>query len=112
VVLKNAKAHAFYENSEIQYNDHASINFVPLQLMTDVERANFENTLPENRFWPEVGSRSMIRLLEGQDVVDGWVIVQSGVYRYAVILDNQHVEVRSVLFSYLATQVIWNSSEE
>jgi hypothetical protein len=47
--------------------------------------------------WPEVGSRMMSRMLTGQDMADGWIVVQEGVYRYAVG-QNGGMLVRSVLF--------------
>ena len=49
----------------------------------------------------------MTRVLTGQDMRDGWVIVQDGVYRFRV----QHyggILVKSVLFEYLATEVRWS----
>ncbi len=48
----------------------------------------------------------MTRMLTSQNLSDGWVIVQDGIYRYAVIqLDG--LLVRSVILEYLATEVHW-----
>jgi hypothetical protein len=56
--------------------------------------------------WPEVGSRMMTRVMTGQDLSDGWVIVQQGVYRYAIVQEGV-MFVKMVLFEYLAAQVFW-----
>jgi hypothetical protein len=49
----------------------------------------------------------MTRVVRGQDLSRGWVIVQDGVYRYA--LEQQGIMlVKSVLFEYLATEVHWD----
>ena len=55
---------------------------------------------------PEVGSRMMTRVMTGQDLADGWVVAQDGVYRYAVAQAGTLL-VRTVLFEYLATEVYW-----
>ena len=57
--------------------------------------------------WPEVGSRMMTRLLTGKDLAGGWVVVQNGVYRYAV-MDAGPMLVRMILGEYLAAEVRWN----
>jgi hypothetical protein len=56
--------------------------------------------------WPEVGSRMLTRVVTGQDLRNGWVMVQAGVYRY-VVLQDDGLLVRSVLHEYLATEVHW-----
>jgi hypothetical protein len=56
--------------------------------------------------WPEVGSRMMTRFATGEDLVDGWVEVQTGLYRYGVFQADGLV-VRSVIANYLATEVRW-----
>ena len=47
--------------------------------------------------------------MTGLDLSDGWVIVQHGVYRYAV-LQQERPTVRSVsvIEDYLATEVLWD----
>ena len=77
----------------------------PIETMTATERSEFEN-VQTDRLYPEVGSRMMTRIMTGQDLYNGWVIVQDGIYRYGVA---QHglMLVRSVLFEYLATEVYW-----
>ena len=106
VVLKNARGHAFFEYGEPMLNEPSRIWFAPLETLTVQDREAFENV----RFgdgWPEVGSRMMTRVMTGQDLVDGWVMVQANVYRYAVAQIGT-ILVRSVLFEYLATEVSWH----
>jgi len=49
----------------------------------------------------------MTRVLTGQDLSGAWVVVQDGVYRYAVVQIGVLL-VRTVVFEYLATEVSWN----
>jgi hypothetical protein len=81
------------------------VRSAPLESLTLGQRADFEN-MDLGAGWPEVGSRMMTRLLTGQDLVDAWIVVQDGVYRYAVAQTGGML-VRSVLFNYLATEVCW-----
>ena len=76
--------------------------------MSTAAREGFENDgmAGELAGWPEVGSRMMTRVLTGQDMHDGWVIVQDGVYRFR-LQQRSGIVVRSVLFEYLATEVYW-----
>ena len=76
--------------------------------MTAAQREEFENIQGDGEIagWPEVGSRMMTRVMTGQDLCDGWVVVQDGVYRYGVAQCGVML-IRSVLFEYLATEVYW-----
>lgn len=105
IVLKNARGHAFYEFGEPMLEEPDFIAAMPLQSLTNEQRAGFENV--GMAVWPEVGSRMMTRLLTGQDMQDGWVVVQDGVYRYAVFQEGT-MTVRSVIRDYLATEVRWD----
>lgn len=106
VVLKNARGHAFFEYGEPMLDEPSHVWFAPLESLTRQEREEFENVNLGDG-WPEVGSRMMTRVMTGQDLQDGWVIVQDDVYRYAVIQSGVML-VRSVLFEYLATEVHWD----
>lgn len=77
----------------------------PLQALTPTELEEFD-AIDMGTGWPEVGSRMLTRAITGQDLLDAWVVVQEGVYRYAVA---QHgvMLVRSVVWEYLATEVYW-----
>ena len=109
VVVKNARGHAFYEYGEAMLTEPEHVWNLPLASMTVAEREEFENagTTGELAPWPELGSRMMTRVLTGQDMRDGWVIVQDGVYRFRVQQCGVML-VRSVLFEYLATEVHWS----
>lgn len=108
VVLKNARGHAFFEFGEPMMEKPTVCNFVPLELLDASARERFEfgdgNALA---VWPEVGSRMMTRMIEGTDLVDGWVIVSANAYRYAVDLAGG-IRVRTVVHEYLATEVVWS----
>ncbi len=78
----------------------------PLEDLTSEQRAAFEN-IGSGGLLPEVGSRMLTRVMTGQDLSGDWVIVQDGIYRYAVAQFGVML-VRSVLFEYLATEVYWS----
>lgn len=104
IVLKNARGHAFFELGEPMLSQPTHIMATPLQLLSDEQLSNFENV--STNLWPEVGSRMMTRYITGQDMGNGWVVVQDGVYRYAVFQTGT-MTVRSVIWGYLATEVYW-----
>ena len=105
VVVKNARGHAFFEYGEPLLSEPEHIAARPLETLTATERAEFE-TIDMGAGWPEVGSRMMMRVMTGQDLDNGWVVVQDGVYRYAVMQQNGMV-VRIVIAEYLAAEVQW-----
>lgn len=109
VVLKLARGHASYELNEPQLNEPGYISFKPLVTMQDAEREEFEDPDAELLAgWPEVGTRSMQRLLvTGGDVFqEGWLVVQDGNYRFRVS-EDQGVTVKIVIREYLACHVVW-----
>ena len=108
VALKNARGHAYFEYGEPMLDAPARQWALPLGTMTATERRDFEGLTDEGSLapWPEVGSRMMTRLATGEDMAGQWVVVQDGVYRYSVQHDGG-LQVRSVLFEYLATEVKW-----
>jgi len=105
VVIKNARGHAYYEFGEPMLEEPSSALAVPLLLLTDAQREDFESV--GGGGWPEVGSRMMTRVLTGHDLAGGWVVVQEGIYRYAVYQEDVMV-VKSVIREYLATEVRWS----
>ena len=109
VVMKNARGHALYECGEPMLTQPERVWILPLESMTAEDHEEFENggTAGEQAPWPEVGSRMMTRVLTGQDMRDGWVIVQDGVYRFRVEQCGVML-VSTVLFEYLATEVQWS----
>lgn len=108
VILKNARGHAYFEYGEPMLEKPAHVWALPLEGFSESERASFEGLDDEGELaaWPEVGSRMMTRVLTGQDMDGGWVVVQEGIYRYAV-QQTGGLRVRSVLSEYLATEVQW-----
>ena len=106
IILKLARGHVAYELSQPKLSDPYHLAFLPMGLMDDQLKYDFE-TLHGNELWPEVGSRAMQRLLiSGQSAFSPWLIVQEGNYRYSAFEDGDLV-VRGVLREYLAYEVRW-----
>ena len=106
VIVKNARGHVFFEAGEPLVEEPTSVAVQPLVGLTGEERAAFERA-DAGPGWPEVGSRMLTRVVEGHDLVNGWVLVQEGVYRYAVTHSGSFV-VKMVMAEYLAAEVIWS----
>lgn len=106
VILKNARGHAFFEYGEPMIGEPEHVWSAPLEMMNAEQRADFEK-MDMGFGWPEVGSRMMTRVLTGQDLSGAWVVVQDGVYRYAVV-EQGVMLVRSVLYEYLGTETYWS----
>lgn len=108
IVLKNARGHAYFEYGEPMLEAPTHIWVFPIGSMTTAELQDLEGLHEKESLapWPEVGSRMMMRVLTGEDIVGDWVIVQEGIYRYSV-QQSRGLRVRSVLFDYLATEVQW-----
>lgn len=107
VIVKNARCHVFYELGEIMPSEPSGVGILPLSYLSDIQRRDFENT-PNGYLWPEVGSRMMQRMANGELQQGGWVEVQSNVYRYAVCQTHEGVLARMVLREYLAAEVSWD----
>lgn len=105
VILKNARGHIYFEYGEPRFEPPLSVRAIPLQIMSEQERADFEGLEDVGGLagWPEVGSRMTTRIVSGVDMEGEWVIVQGGVYRYSV--DGHRV--KTVIWEYLATEVLW-----
>lgn len=106
VVVKNARGHAYHEIGEPLMRAPTHVMISPLTLMDAVQREEFESIGGGIDLWPEVGSRMMLRLVEGQGLAGGWVEVERGRYRYAVDWTNG-VTVRTIIWDYLATETSW-----
>jgi hypothetical protein len=103
-LLKNARGHAMYEYGEPMRDEPVSVSAVPIALLAAGQRQDFETVAMTA--WPEVGSRMMTRVMTGQDLDDGWIVVQPGIYRYSVSQEGL-MTVRMVMFEYLAAEVRW-----
>jgi hypothetical protein len=106
VALKLARGHALYELNEPQFNEPFGLGYVPLPLLLEDNRNNFERP-PISHIWPEVGSRGMQRLFANGSLSPEWIIVQMGRYRYLASVGDA-VVVRIVLSEYLACEVVWS----
>lgn len=104
-MVKNARGHIYYELGQPALGEPTDVVVVPLINLSDGQRSEFL-TADLGPGWPEVGSRMMTRLLTGQDLDDGWVVVQEGVYRYFAV-ENGGFLVRIILREYLAAEVTW-----
>lgn len=105
VVVKNARGHALHELGQPMLNEPDSVMIVPLEAIAENHLADFL-TIDSGSWWPEVGSRLLQRAIEGTDMVEGWIIVQPGVYAFAVI-ETDSVTIRSIIREYLLTEVTW-----
>ncbi len=107
VILKLARGHATYENSELQLEEPISIMYKPILLMTKEEQTEFYSNYSE--LWPEVGSRAFQRFFIDDDtVVDNWIIVQDDTYSYSFNHRKYGLTVKILIWNYLACEVIWN----
>ena len=109
VVIKLARGHAAFELNEPQLTKPDSVRIVPLLCFHDHERTEFEGSAGDLELWPEVGSRAMIRLIEGPEdaFTDGWLIVQPDRYRYRTS-QLGGLAIRLVIREYLAAEVVWD----
>lgn len=106
VIVKNARGHVLHELGEPAAGPPSRVASWPINLLTSHQRNTLER-ISLGSGWPEVGSRMMQRLAGDAPLVDGWVEVQEGVYRYAVAQDPSEVLVRTLIRGYLATEVAW-----
>ena len=111
VIVKNARGHVLHELGEPVAGPPSRVACRPVSRVTVDQRNTFERgSLGSGSSvagWPEVGSRMMQRLAGVAPLADGWIEVQEGVYRYAIIEDPNELVVRSLIRDYLATEVAW-----
>ncbi|MCY3932084.1 MAG: hypothetical protein OXH70_10210 [Acidobacteria bacterium] len=104
VVIKNARGHLLFELDRQVVEPPSYVCVVPLCRMAGEQREEFERPSDPLSGWPEVGGKSMQRLLSSECGSGGWITVQHGVYRYAV---DEEPKVRVVLREYLGAVVSW-----
>lgn len=102
-LIKNARGHFTYELAERADGDPLHAWAYPLYLFDDNARRAFESP-SFGDVWPEIGSRMMDRLATGKGTRGGWIIVQPGVYRYAI---HEQSTVRIVIRELLAFEAKW-----
>jgi hypothetical protein len=106
VAVKLARGHASYELNEPKPETPIRTVIKPLLLFSKSERQEFETPLSSS-VWPEVGSRKMQLVVEGEGPYDDWTIVQPGRYRYMTSI-VEGITIRCVLSEYLAIEVTWD----
>jgi len=107
VILKLARGHATYENSELQLEEPSSILIRPITLMNEVEQnAYFSHC---EGLLPEIGSRAFQRLfINDENVINNWVIVQEDKYMYSINHGEYGLTIKFLIWNYLACEVAWN----
>lgn len=105
VILKNARAHMFFENGEPMLHEPEVVEFQPISAMSTTERHDFFG-MDLLQPWCEVGTRWNFRLIEDDSFDrDGFLVVQPDIYRFRI--EGGGAGVRTVIREYLATTVIW-----
>lgn len=107
VILKLARGHATYENSELQLNEPTSVSIRPITLMNEDEQ--IEYFFHDEGLLPEIGSRAFQRMFkEDEGLVNNWVIVQEDKYIYSINHGSLGLTIKFLIWNYLACEVIWN----
>ena len=126
-MLKLARGHAAFELSQPRREEPDHFWCGPLVTMSPEEREVFDAPHVQQMFG-EIGSRGLQRLLvtqisqislksltgeESQSrlLLNDWVDVQEGYYRYLAIDDVGGIVVRIVVAEYLACEVVWRINE-
>lgn len=108
VILKLAKGHAKYENSEPVFDEPTHFAFKPLPTMTQNEIDIFlaDSELTKS---PEVGSRAMQNFFidTHNNVHSHWTEVQPNNYSYCVTTNLGRLSVKIIVWDYLAAEIIW-----
>lgn len=120
VLLKLARGHAAFELSQVCRYEPIVFWSRPLHLLTNEERDLFDSCHVVQLFG-EIGSRSQQRILvsevklrseNGEEsivqlLINDWINVQDGRYRYLATHDTDGVKVKIVIAEYLACEVVW-----
>jgi hypothetical protein len=119
-MLKLARGHAAFELSQPCRVDPDHFWCGPLALLPREQRDEFDSAHVQQLFG-EIGSRNLQRMLVvqmnleaesgGQQqigmLINDWVEVQEGRYRYLAIDDVGGLVIRIVVAEYLACEVAW-----
>jgi len=113
-VTQYARGHVAFECGELRVSEPTLSLLFLLDSLPNEERAMFESIKPME-LYPEIGSRKFIQHFGGRaipfDEFEGWYIVQSGSYRYAVELGREYT-VKIVLGECLGAVVSWAKRPE
>lgn len=104
ILLKLARGHAVFENSEPQLDEPNHIGVVPFSVMKEHEIDEFEALWKKKDLFCEIGSRGFIREIEGKG---GWLTVQPDVYRYNVFHIGGRLVVQIVIREFIACEIFW-----
>ena len=85
----------------------AGVGIHPLEMLSQDDLSGFL-AIDHGDGWPEVGSRTMTRLVTEQDMEDGWIVVQDDIYRFAAV-ENDGFLVRIIIQEYLAAEIFWSA---
>lgn len=121
VMLKLARGHAAFELSQPCRDEPVHLWCGPLSDLSDDEREGFHSAHVQEVLG-EAGSRGQQRLLVTQVtlesasgehfviplIVNDWVDVQEGLYRYLAIDDVGGLVIRIVVAEYLGCEVAWH----
>lgn len=122
IIVKLARGHAAFELSQPLRNEPASVWWQPLMMMVEEQLDDFEACQIAESFG-EIGSRGMQRWMVAQFffqsdsgvtsmvgiLVNDWIEVQEGRYRYHAIDDGDTVKIKMVIGDYLACEVVWST---
>ena len=110
VLLKLARSHSLYQLHEICISKPSVIWYSDLESLDGDVRHDFEN-LPPMNFFPEVGSRAMQRIVEGNSMLYQWIEVQARRYRFCALALPEGIEIRIVIHDYLACLINWKLNQ-
>lgn len=120
VVLKLARGHAAFELSQPCSEEPDHFWCSPLELLSENARDSF-NSFHFQELLGEIGSRNIQRMYATdiklqsptgeikihRVVINDWIDVQEGFYRYLAIDDIHGIIIRIVISEYLACEVGW-----
>lgn len=125
VLIKLARGHAAFELAVSCDEEPASLTWCPIPLMSPEQLDSFDASHVVQTF-AEVGSRGMQRIMVTQVelksaatgvlstvqlLINDWVNVQEGRYRYLAIYDAGEIRVKIIIRNYLACEVVWLHGE-
>ncbi len=110
VLIKNALGHIKFELGLFVQRIPKEFYMFFLTEIGETFRKEFESSVSEPNFFPEVGSRLLIRLFEGQDLGEKeWIVVQNGVYRFQLKQSANKVRVKIVIKEFIAAEIHFES---
>lgn len=124
VLLKLLRGHAAFELSAVRRREPTEFSWGPLALLSDEQREWFEHVQVSD-LYPEIGSRAMQRTVVAQFsfagpdgaeqrhdalLVNDWLEVQDGRYRYLAYEDPLGVHVKIVIDEYLYCYAHWDEA--